>query len=133
MSLDEQVRRAGRLLAWLGVDVTDPPTVTESKSVRYVTATATAPGDTTGVARHVVDGLSADGWSVWSDRPLDLHGSPTTSGHEVVAEKDGVVAMLAVFDRLGTRPAPVGTRWVQLSLAEPDDALAWTQRRSDAR
>jgi len=125
--VDEELRAAGGLLEDLGLSVDDPAGVTESKSVRYVTATATRTGDQQTVVQHLTAGLASAGWKILSERPIDVTQSPANEGDEVIAKREGLVAKLAVFDRIGTREPPPGSRWVQLSVAKPDDALSWTR------
>ncbi len=126
-TLDAELDRAASLFDALGADVVERARVTESKGVRYVTATATLAGDQKAVVADLTDALGDAGWVIVSERPLDVGQSPATEADEIIARDDGVVVRLTVFDRIGARPAAEGTRWVQLSLSPVgNDALSWT-------
>ena len=78
-------------------------------------------------ARHHAPNRSptAAGWSVVLVEPLDVSGSPASEGSRVVAAKDGLAVRVAVFDQVGLNPAPLGLRWVQVSVARSSDPVEW--------
>ncbi len=126
-NLDDEAVTADQLLDDLELGVVVPVTVTESKSVRYVTATGTRAGDQEMVVDHLARAFSENGWTILAQRDVDVTQSPATEGNEVIAEKDGLIARAAILDQTGTRVPPAGSRWVQLAVSRPNEALAWTR------
>jgi hypothetical protein len=126
-SVDELLVTADGLLDDLVVELVDEPKVTESKSVRYVTATASIDAEPGSANARLADGLVEVGWTIASSTELDVTASPASEGYQIIAERDGQIASFALFDQIGSRPAPAGQLWVQMSVANPDSRLAWTQ------
>lgn len=125
-ALEAELSQASALMNALGLNVVEQAHVTESKGAQYVTATATGDGGQQTVVAHIAAGLRQSRWVIRSEQQIDTVESPATEGDEIIADAEGVVVRIAVFDRIGTRPLVEGTRWVQLSLSPPDDALLWT-------
>jgi hypothetical protein len=117
---EDRVHQSDALLRDLEVAIDSPAEITSSKSVRYITAQGARPGDPQVVIDHLTAALTRHGW-----RLLPVRETSAVRG--VRAVKDGAVAALAVYEKVGVRPAPSGACWVQLALAEPTDALDWTQ------
>jgi hypothetical protein len=126
-NLEEESVAADQLLDDVELGVVRPVTVTESKSVRYVTATGTRVGDQKMVVDQLTRAFSENGWTILAQSDVDVTDGPATEGDVLIAEKDGLIARAAVFDQIGTRVPLAGSRWVQLAVSRPNDALAWTK------
>lgn len=124
---DDLLVTAEALLVDLDAEVDGGPRITESKGVEYVTATASFPGEGDGAVGELIDLLSDAGWTVATSVALDVSDTPASWGHQVVAGRSDDVVRVLLYDRIGTRDAPAGAVWLQLAVAEPDEALAWTQ------
>ncbi|CAN5577959.1 hypothetical protein BH20ACT2_BH20ACT2_19100 [soil metagenome] len=97
-------------------DVEGPQEVT-SKSLTYLTSTGVAPGAPEEISDRAEDTLAGEGWSI----------RPSGDDAVVVASRDGVAAQIAAFARRGVNPAPEGSSWVQVSVAEPTEQLEWAK------
>lgn len=126
-AIGDLVVTAEEMLVDLGVEVDVVPRITESKGVEYVTATASFSGERDGAVGTLIDFLTGAGWTVATSASLDVGDSPADWGFQVVARRGNDVARFVLHDRVGTRDAAAGTVWLQLAVAEPNDALAWTQ------
>jgi len=120
-----QLEATESLVAEFALTQTTGPSEVDSVTFRYVTASGLMDGDQEDVVRSVEERLTAAGWSVVLVEPLDVSGSPASEGSQIVATKDGLAAQVAVFDHVGLNPAPLGLRWVQVSVARSSDPVAW--------
>ena len=121
-----QLEAAEFLVAEFDLTQTTGPSEVVSKTLHYVIASGLMDGDQEGVVRSVEERLTAAGWSVVRVDSLDVSGSPASEGSQVVANKDGLAVQVAVFDQVGSNPAPLGLRIVQMSVARSSDPFAWT-------
>ncbi|MBK5221773.1 MAG: hypothetical protein JJE52_02635 [Acidimicrobiia bacterium] len=115
----------------LGLDVTDEPDVTRSKSTQYATATGRADGDQEAVVRHLETALGRAGWVVEVVEAMDTTSRPSTQATLVRVRRDELVVQMGIYDRVGLNDAPPGTRWVKLSVAHEDAGLGWTEESKD--
>ena len=102
----------------------DGPHEGHSKSVKYLAATGTAGGD--------VDQAVADAVASLRDAGFDM-SDPATAGATGLAaagRRDDVAVQIAVFDQIGSRPAPEDSSWVQVQVVAADADLAWIPPRS---
>ena len=120
-----QLEATESLVAEFNLTQTTGPSEVDSVTFRYVTASGLMDGDQEDVVRSVEERLTAAGWSVVLVEPLDVSGSPANEGSRVVATKDGLAARVAIFDQVGLNPAPLGLRWVQVSVARSSDPVEW--------
>ena len=120
-----QLEATESLVAEFALTQTTGPSEVDSVTFRYVTASGLMDGDQEDVVRSVEERLTATGWSVVLVEQLDVSGSPASQGSRVVATKDGLAAQVAVFDHVGSNPAPLGLRWVQVSVARSSDTDEW--------